>query len=159
MRVPEARGDLDARGRRFAIVAAEFNELVVERLVDGALRCFATHGISEDNLFLAWVPGSFEIPLAAEKLAASGGYDAIVCLGALIRGETAHFEVVAREAATGIRQAMRETGVPILFGVLTTDTTQQALERAGGKHGNKGWDAALAAMRMCSVLDQLPEKE
>ena len=152
-------GALEARGRRFAVVAGRFNEVVVEKLVDGALSCLRKHGIHEDDLDVAWVPGSFEIPLVARKLAASGQYDAVICLGAVIRGETAHFDYVAGEAARGIREAALETGVPVIFGVLTTESFEQAMDRAGGKHGNKGWDAAMAAMEMASLLEQLPKGE
>jgi 6,7-dimethyl-8-ribityllumazine synthase len=152
-------GSFDARGRRFAIAAAKFNELVVGKLVEGALACFEAHGISEDDLLVAWVPGAFELPLLARKLAGSDQYDAVVCLGAVIRGETSHFDYVAGEAARGIQQVALDTGVPVAFGVLTTDTLEQALDRAGGKHGNKGWDSAMVAMQTSSVLDQLPGKE
>ena len=155
----EIRGTFDARGRRFAIVAAGFNEVVVGKLVEGATACFRAHGIAEDDLLIVWTPGAFELPVVAKRLAQEGRHDAVVCLGAVIRGETAHFEFVAGEAAHGIQDVMLETGVPIAFGVLTTDDMAQALDRAGGKHGNKGWDAAMAAMQMASVLDQLPEKE
>ena len=155
----EIRGTLDARGRRFAVAAASFNEIVVGRLVEGAMACFRAHGIPEDDIVLAWVPGAFELPLLATRLAASGRYDAVVCLGAVIRGETPHFDYVAGEAARGIREAGTTTGVPVTFGVLTTETLEQALDRAGGKHGNKGWDAALAAIQTASVLDQLPKEE
>jgi 6,7-dimethyl-8-ribityllumazine synthase len=157
--VREHRGSFDARGRRFAIVASSFNEVVVGRLVEGALACFRAHGISEEDLLVAWVPGAFELPLAVKKLAQSDQYDALVCLGAVIRGETAHFDHVAGQAASGVQQAALETGVSIAFGVLTTDTLEQALDRAGGKHGNKGWDAAMAAMQTASVLDQLESKK
>jgi len=155
----EVRGTFDARGRRFAVVAARFNEIVVDKLVDGALACFRAHGLAEDDLVVAWSPGAFELPLLARRLAESGLYDAVVCLGAVVRGETAHFDYVAAEAARGIQKAALETGVPVMFGVLTTETMEQALDRAGGKHGNKGWDSAMAAMQMASVLDQLPKKE
>jgi 6,7-dimethyl-8-ribityllumazine synthase len=157
--VREIRGSFDARGRRFAIAASSFNELVVGKLVEGALACFRAHGIREEDLTVAWVPGAFELPLAAARLGRSGLYDAVVCLGAVVRGETAHFEHVAGEAAAGIREAGLETGIPVLFGVLTADSMAQALDRAGGKHGNRGWDAAMAAMQMASALDLLPEKE
>jgi 6,7-dimethyl-8-ribityllumazine synthase len=155
----EIRGSFDARGRRFAVAAAAFNELVVGKLVDGALACFRGHGIAEDDLVVAWVPGAFELPMVARRLAETGLYDAVVCLGAVIRGETAHFDYVAEEAARGIREASAKTGVPVMFGVLTTENMEQALDRAGGKHGNKGWDSAMAAMQTVSVLDQLPQKE
>jgi 6,7-dimethyl-8-ribityllumazine synthase len=157
--VNEVRGSFDARGRRFAVAAAAFNELVVSKLVDGALACFRAHGIADDDLAVAWVPGAFELPLLARRLAESGLYDAVVCLGAVIRGETAHFDYVAGEAARGIREVSVQTGVPVMFGVLTTENMEQALDRAGGKHGNKGWDSAMAAMQTASVLDQLPQKE
>jgi 6,7-dimethyl-8-ribityllumazine synthase len=157
--VNEVRGSFDARGRRFAVAAAAFNELVVGKLVDGALACFRAHGIAEDDLVLAWVPGAFELPLLARRLAETGLYDAVVCLGAVIRGETAHFDYVAGEAARGIREVSAQTGVPVMFGVLTTENMEQALDRAGGKHGNKGWDSAMAAMDTVSVLDQLSQKE
>ena len=155
----ETKGTFDAHGRRFAVVAATFNEIVVRPLVEGALTCFRAHGLSDDDLHVVWVPGAFEIPLMGKRLAMSGMFDAIVCLGAVVRGDTAHFDYVAGEAARGIQAVALETGVPAAFGVLTTETMEQALDRAGGKHGNKGWDAAMTAMQMASVLDQLPEKE
>ncbi len=153
----EVAGATEGRGRRFAIAASRFNALVVERLVEGAADCFRRHGVAEEDLDLVWVPGAFELPLAARRLAASGAYDAVVCLGAVIRGETAHFEHVAGQAAAGIRRAAEDTGVPVIFGVLTTETLEQAMDRAGGKHGNKGWDAAAAAMETTSALEQLPK--
>jgi 6,7-dimethyl-8-ribityllumazine synthase len=153
------RGTYTARSRRIAIVAARFNELVVGKLVEGALACLSAHGVAEDDVDVAWTPGAFEIPLVADRLAASGAYDAIVCLGAVIRGETPHFDFVAGEAARGIREAGERSGVPVTFGVLTTETFDQALDRAGGKHGNKGWDAAMAALEMASLLEQLPKRE
>jgi len=153
----ELRGDFASRGRRFAVVAARFNELVVSKLVEGAVACLRAHGVTEDDLEVAWVPGAFELPLAARTLAASGTYDGVVCLGAVIRGETAHFDHVAGQAAVGIREAAEATGVPVTFGVLTTDTLHQAMDRAGGKLGNKGWDAAMAAMEMASLLEQVPK--
>jgi len=157
--VRSIRGTFDARGRRFAVVAAQFNEIVTGKLVEGALAAFASHGISDQDLLVVWVPGAFELPLAARRLASTGLYDAVVCVGAVVRGETAHFDYVAGQAARGIAEAASDTGVPVLFGVLTTETMQQALDRAGGKHGNKGWDSAMAAMQTASVLDQLPEKD
>ncbi len=153
----ELRGDFAARGRRFAIAASRFNEVVVKSLVAGSVDCLRAHGISDEDLDVAWVPGSFELPLVARRLAGSGAYDAVICLGAVVRGETAHFDHVAGQAAAGIRAASEETGVPVIFGVLTTDTFEQAMDRAGGKHGNKGWDAAMAAMEMASLLEQLPK--
>jgi 6,7-dimethyl-8-ribityllumazine synthase len=157
--VKERRGSLDVSGRRFAIAAASFNEMVVGKLVEGALACFRAHGVGEDAIELAWVPGAFELPLLARRFAESGRYDAVVCLGATVRGETPHFDVVAREAARGIQDAALATGVPVTLGVLTTDTVAQALERAGGSHGNKGWDAALAAIQMAGVLGEIEKGE
>jgi 6,7-dimethyl-8-ribityllumazine synthase len=151
-------GGFEARGRRFAIVASRFNEVVVTKLVEGATACLRKHGVSEDDLDLVWIPGAFELPLAAKRLAGSGGYDAVICLGAVIRGETSHFDYVAGEAARGIGQAAFDTGVPVTFGVLTTETLEQAVDRAGGKHGNKGWDAAMAALEMADVMDSLPKR-
>ena len=155
----EIRGTFDAHGRRFAIAAARFNEIVVEKLVHGALACFLAHGLTEDDVVVAWAPGAFDLPLLAKRLAETGLYDGVVCLGAVIRGETPHFDYVAAEAARGIQRTALDTGIPILFGVLTTDSMDQALDRAGGKHGNKGWDSAMGAMQMASVLDQVPTKE
>jgi 6,7-dimethyl-8-ribityllumazine synthase len=155
--VTEHRGTEEAGGRRFAVVAARFNEVVVRKLVTGALEGFRAKGAAEDDVDLAWVPGSFELPLVARRLAASGRYAAVICLGAVIRGETPHFDHVAEQASLGIREAAQVTGVPVIFGVLTTDTFEQAMDRAGGKHGNKGWDAAMAGMEMASLLEGLPE--
>jgi 6,7-dimethyl-8-ribityllumazine synthase len=153
------RGDDQGRGRRFAIVAARFNEVITVKLLSGAVDCLSSHDVDGDDLDVAWVPGAFELPLAARALARAGGYDAVICLGAVIRGETPHFDLVAGQAAEGIRRAAEDTGVPVIFGVLTTDTLDQAVERAGGAHGNKGWDAAMAAIEMASLLDQLPKEE
>jgi 6,7-dimethyl-8-ribityllumazine synthase len=154
----DVRGDFLARGRRLAIVVARFNELVTGKLLDGAVECLRAHGIDEDDLLVAWVPGAFELPLVSRRLATSGGFDAVICLGAVVRGETPHFDHVAGQAALGIRTAAEDTGVPVIFGVLTTDTLEQAIDRAGGKHGNKGWDAAMAALETASLLDQLPKE-
>jgi 6,7-dimethyl-8-ribityllumazine synthase len=153
------QGGSEARGRRFAVVASRFNEMVVDKLVEGAVACLRAHGVADDDLDLVWVPGAFELPVAAKRLAGSGGYDAVICLGAVIRGETAHFDFIAAEAAHGISQVALETGVPVMFGVLTTETYEQAMDRAGGQHGNKGWDAAMAAMETVDVLDDLPKRE
>lgn len=152
-------GSFDARGRRFAIVVARFNELVTERLLDGALAALRRHGVDERDIEVVWVPGAFELPLVTRRLAGSGQFEAVITLGAVIRGETPHFDYVAGEAAAGIQRAAVETGVPCIFGVLTTDTLDQATERAGGKHGNKGWDAATAAMEMASLVDDLPKQD
>jgi 6,7-dimethyl-8-ribityllumazine synthase len=140
---------------RYAVIASAFNEVVVRPLLDGALACFRALDVEEDRVEVAWVPGAFELPLAAKAAATSGRFDAVVCLGAVIRGDTTHYELVAGEAARGIQAAALETGIPILFGVLTTETLEQAMDRAGGAHGNKGWDAALAATQMVKVLDDL----
>jgi 6,7-dimethyl-8-ribityllumazine synthase len=156
--VTEYRGDLHARGRRFAIVAARFNEIVTRKLLEGALESLRSNDVADDDVDVAWVPGAFELPLVARRLAMSGTYDGVICVGAVIRGETAHFEHVAGQAAAGIREAAGASGVPVSFGVLTTDTLEQALDRAGGTHGNKGWDAALAAIEMASLIEQLPKE-
>jgi len=156
--VSEIRGDLHARGRRFAIAAARFNELVTRKLLEGASAALAAHGVAVEDLDVVWVPGAFELPLVARRLAGSRTYDAVICVGCVIRGETVHFEHVAGQAAAGIREAGQATGVPVTFGVLTTETLEQALDRAGGKHGNKGWDAATAAIEMSSLLEQLPKE-
>jgi 6,7-dimethyl-8-ribityllumazine synthase len=143
---------------RFALVAARFNQFVVERLVEGALDGFKRHGVSDDAVDLAWVPGSFEIPLVAKQLAASGKYAAVLCLGAVIRGDTDHYDYVAGGAANGIAQAALTTGVPVIFGILTCDTLEQAINRAGAKAGNKGFEAALTAIEMVNLLRQLPQE-
>jgi len=153
------RGSFEARGRRVAIAASRFNEVVVDKLVQGATDCLGRHGIAQEDLDVVWVPGAFELPLAASGLARSGLYDAVICLGAVIRGETAHFEHVGGQAAAGIQRVALDTGVPVIFGVLTTETFEQAVDRAGGKHGNKGWDAAMAAMEMADLLGSLPKGE
>jgi 6,7-dimethyl-8-ribityllumazine synthase len=156
--VTEIRGEVHGRGRRVAIAVARFNELVTGKLLRGALDGLRANDIDEDDLVVVWVPGAFELPLVARRLAGSGSYDAVICIGAVIRGETPHFDHVAGQAAAGIRAAAEETGVPVIFGVLTTDTLDQAMDRAGGKHGNKGWDAAMAALETASVLEQLPKE-
>jgi len=154
----EVRGSLDGAGLRIAIVASRFNEAVTLRLVEGAKAALRDARVREEDVLVVWVPGSFEIPLVAKHLAATGRFHAIVCLGAVVRGETAHFEYVAGEAARGIAQVARETGIPCLFGVLTTEDTLQALERAGGKMGNTGYNAALAAVQMATLLRALREE-
>lgn len=155
----EFRGDFAAHGRRFAVVASRFNEVVVSRLVEGAADCLRAHGVADDDVDLAFTPGAFEIPQVARRMAATGAYDAVICLGAVIRGDTAHFDFVAGESARGVRRASEDTGVPVIFGILTTDTVEQAMDRAGGKNGNKGWDSAMAAMEMASLLESLPKDE
>lgn len=148
-------GQLHRSEGRFALVVARFNELVTDRLLSGALAGFRQHGIAGERVDVAVVPGSFEIPLVARRLAGSGRYAAVVCLGAVIRGETPHFEHVANQAAAGVARASYETGVPVVFGVLTTDTVDQALDRAGVKAGNKGYEAAVDAIEMADLLRQI----
>lgn len=150
------QGNLAGTNLSIAIVVARFNELISERLLAGAMDGLRRHSIADDAVDVAWVPGSFELPVVAKRLACLGKYDAIICLGAVIRGATAHFEHVAGQAAAGIASVARETGVPVIFGVLTTDTIEQAVERAGAKAGNKGYDAALAAIEMANLLRALP---
>ncbi|MQB00292.1 MAG: 6,7-dimethyl-8-ribityllumazine synthase [Actinobacteria bacterium] len=150
-------GSFDGRRLRIGIVVARFNESVGMRLLDGALDGLKRHGVSDDDISIAWVPGAFEIPLVAERLASSGEFDALVCLGAVIRGETAHFDYVAGESAAGISTASRKTGIPIANGILTTEDADQAIQRAGGKAGNKGFEAALAALEMANLLASLPK--
>ena len=152
-------GTPDGVGRRIAIVAARFNDVVVRKLVDGALAGLAKHGVADDGIDLAWVPGAFEIPLVARRLATTGAYDGVICLGAVIRGETRHFDLVADAAARGVARAALDSDVPVIFEVLATDDVAQAEARAGGAHGNKGWEAAEAVLRMASVLDLLPKEE
>jgi len=149
-------GQSHAAGRRFAVVASRFNESVTRRLVDGCTKTLLRHGVEEEDLVLSWVPGAFELPLAAARLAATGRYAAVVCLGAVIRGETFHFDLVSREAAAGIAAVSRESGVPCIFGVLTTDTHGQAVRRSGPKPANnKGAEAALAALEMADLPPRL----
>jgi len=147
-------GQLRAEGKRFGIVLSRFNSFIAERLLEGALDTLLRSGAMEADIELARVPGAYEIPLLAQKFARSGRFDAVLCLGAIIRGATPHFDFVASEAAKGIAQASMESGVPILFGVLTTDTIEQAIERAGAKAGNKGSDVAVAAIEMVDLLQQ-----
>jgi 6,7-dimethyl-8-ribityllumazine synthase len=155
--VNELEGRPRGEGRRIAIVAARFNEAVTRKLVDGALAALSSLGVAPDDIDVAWVPGAFEIPLVARRFARSGRCDGVICLGAVIRGETAHFDLVANEAARGIADIGRETGIPVIFEVLAVETLQQAEDRAGGAHGNKGWEAAEAVLSMVSLLEQLPE--
>jgi 6,7-dimethyl-8-ribityllumazine synthase len=149
-------GTLTSPGGRFALVAARFNQFVVDRLVQGAREGLRRHGVADDAVDLVWVPGSFEIPLVAQRLAASKKYAAVICLGAVIRGDTDHYDHVAGGAVTGIAQASLATGVPVILGVLTCETTDQAMNRAGGKSGNKGFDAAVTAIEMVNLLKQFP---
>jgi len=149
-------GNLTAKGFAFGIVASRFNDFITARLLDGALDALRRHGADEDKITVARVPGSFEIPLVAKRMAASRQYDAVVCLGTVIRGATPHFDYIAGEVAKGVAMAGLETGVPIAFGVLTTDSIEQAVERAGTKAGNKGWSAASTALEMANLAKTLP---
>ncbi len=148
-------GDLQAKGLTFAIIIGRFNDFITARLLEGAVDGLVRHGASEKDIDVIKVPGAYEIPMAARKVADKKTHDAIICLGAVIRGATPHFDYVASEAAKGIASAALESGVPIAFGVLTTDTIEQAVERAGTKSGNKGWDAALAAVEMARLYKKL----
>lgn len=148
-------GQLDAKGRTFGIVVSRFNDLVTTRLLDGALDCIKRHGGDDDNIEVAWVPGAFELPIAAQKLAATGRLDVVMCLGAIVRSDTPHFDYVAGESAKGIARVGLDTGVPVIFGVITADTVDQAVQRAGVKAGNRGWDAAMNAVEMASLMAEL----
>ena len=148
-------GKLIAEGHKIAIVAGRFNEIITNKLLGGAIDAFKRHGGDEKDIDMAWVPGAFEIPLIAKKMAESKKYDAVICLGAVIRGATPHFDMVANETTKGIAAAGLQTGVPIIFGVLTTDNIEQAVERAGSKAGNKGFEAATTAIEMVNLLKQI----
>ena len=150
-------GSFDATHLRVAVVASRFNEAIVERLAEGAVECLDSHGVPDEYVTVVWVPGAFELPVTAKRLASSGEFDALVCVGAVIRGDTPHFDYVAGEASRGITQASMETGIPITLGVLTTDTMEQAEERAGGAVGNKGFESALAAIEMANLFGSLPK--
>ena len=148
-------GKISAEGFRFAIIVSRFNDFISSRLMEGALDALTRHGANEEQIVLVKVPGAFEIPLSAKKLAESDQYNAIICLGAVIRGSTPHFEYVAAEVSKGIASVALESKIPVTFGVLTTDNLEQAIERAGSKTGNKGWDAAMAAMEMVNLFKAL----
>ncbi|MFH1076343.1 MAG: 6,7-dimethyl-8-ribityllumazine synthase [Pseudomonadota bacterium] len=149
-------GQISAAGKQFCLVVSRFNNFIGDRLVDGAVDALTrSGGVNPDEITIVKVPGAFELPLIAKKVAAKGAYHAVICLGAIIRGATPHFEYVSAEAAKGIAHASFETGVPIIFGLITADTLEQAIERAGLKAGNKGWDAAMAAMEMASLIEAL----
>ena len=150
-------GTFDAKDLRVGIVAGRFNESVTKRLVAGAVDCLVRHGVPDDAISIAWVPGAFEVPAVARRMAFSGEFDAIVCLGAVIRGETAHFDYVAGHASNGIGQLSVEVDIPVTNGVLTTENTAQADDRSGGKMGNKGFEVAMAALEMASLFTQLPK--
>jgi len=148
-------GGLDAAGLRFAVVVSRFNDLVTGRLLEGALSGLRRHGADDDDVTVVWVPGAVEIPVVAAKLAASGEYDAVITLGAVVRGATSHYDYVCSMVASGVARAAEASGVPVIFGVLTTDTMEQALDRAGGKVGNKGTEAAVAAVEMANLMKEL----
>ena len=148
-------GDLIGSGLRVGIVVSRFNELLCSRLLGGAQDALGRHGVAADAVDVAWVPGAFEIPLIADRMAKSGKYDAVVALGVIIRGATPHFEYVASEVSKGVAKASLDSGVPVMFGVITADSIEQALERAGTKQGNKGWDAASAAIEMANLLKSM----
>jgi 6,7-dimethyl-8-ribityllumazine synthase len=151
-------GSLNANKLRIAIVTARFNEFITSKLLGGAVDCLERHDIQKQNIDEVWVPGAFELSLAALTLAESKKYDAVICLGAVIRGSTSHYDLVCNEAAKGISHASLKTGVPVIFGVVTTDSIEQAIERAGTKAGNKGWDAAMAAIEMGNLIPKLQGK-
>jgi len=149
------KGILDAKGKRFALVVSRFNEFVTQKLLDGAMDCLIRHQAEEDNQVVIWVPGAFELPYAASRLASSKKYDAILCLGAVIRGETPHYDYIANQVTRGIAEITLSTGIPVILGVLITDTLEQAIERAGTKGGNKGWVSALSAIEMVDLLEKI----
>jgi 6,7-dimethyl-8-ribityllumazine synthase len=149
-------GKLSGKGVKVGIVVGRFNEFISTRLLDGALDNLKRHDVAEDDIEVAWVPGAFELPLVAQRMAGSRRYHALICLGAVIRGGTPHFDYVAAETAKGIAKVSLDSGVPVIFGVLTTDTIEQAVERAGAKAGNKGWEAATSALEMANLLQTLP---
>jgi len=149
------QGYLNAKGKKFAIVVSRFNELISNQLLNGANDCLIRHGADDKDIKVYWVPGSFEIPLTAKKIALTKKFDAVICLGAVIRGATPHFEYIAAEVSKGIANVGLETGIPVVFGIITSDSMEQALERAGVKAGNKGWDAALTAIEMSDLMNKI----
>ncbi len=148
-------GNLIAKGKKFGIIASRFNDFITKELVSGCLDMLIRHGANNEDLSITWVPGAFEVPLLAQRLAKSKSYDALICLGTVIRGSTPHFEYIASEVAKGIAKVSLDTGLPVIFGIITADTIEQAVERAGTKEGNKGRDAALSAIEMVNLLTQL----
>ena len=148
-------GKLVAENMKVGIVASRFNEFIVNKLVSGAVDGLVRHNVNEDDISVAWVPGAFEIPLVANKMVNSGKYDAVICVGAVIRGATSHYDYVCNEVSKGVAQVAMNSGIPVLFGILTTDTIEQAIERAGTKAGNKGYDCALSAIEMVNLLKEL----
>ena len=155
MNINVLEGKITAGDVKIAIVAARFNDFVVEHLVEGAVDALVRHEVKEENIFLAKVPGAFEIPLAAKRMAESGNYDAVICVGAVIRGSTSHYDYVCNEVSKGVAQVSMKTGVPVMFGVITTENIEQAIERAGSKAGNKGYDCALGAIEMVNLIKQI----
>ena len=145
-------GKLNAQGKRFALVVSRFNDLVTTRLLDGALDCLQRHGAADEDIEVAWVPGAFELPVVAQKMAQTGRFDVVTCLGCIVRSDTPHFDYVAGESSKGIARVGLDTGVPITFGVITADTVDQAVQRAGVKSGNRGWDAGMNAVEMASLV-------
>ncbi len=152
-------GVLDGRGKRFAIIVSRFNEAISVRLLEGAMDCLKRHNTADGNIDIFWVPGSFEIPLVARRVAQQRMHDAVICLGALIRGDTPHFDYIASEVTKGVARIMYETDVPAVFGVITADSMDQAIERAGGKAGNKGWQAALSALEIADLFSKLKKSK
>jgi 6,7-dimethyl-8-ribityllumazine synthase len=148
-------GTISGAGRKFAIVVARFNDFISLRLLEGAMDCFRRHGTADEDISIAWVPGAFDVPAVAKRMGDSGRFDAVVCLGAVIRGATPHFDYVASEVAKGVAQVSMSTGVPTVFGVVTADSLEQAIERAGTKAGNRGWDAAQSAMELASLYAEM----
>ena len=153
--IKKIEGMLDAKNKKYVLLVSRFNEFISNKLVDGAIDCLVRHGAEEKNITIVWVPGAFEIPLIAAKLVKSENNHAVICLGAVIRGNTPHFDFVANEAAKGIAQVSVSSGKPVIFGIITSDSIEQAIERAGTKAGNKGWDAALSAIEMTNLLPKL----
>ena len=151
------QGRFDARGQKIAVVASRFNEFITRELLDGALDCLHRHGVAEEKIDLAWVPGSFEIPLGAKRLVETGRYAAVICLGCLIQGDTPHFHYISAEVTKGIAQVSLESKVPVVYGIITAETLDQAIERAGTKSGNKGFDAALTALEMIDLSNCIDE--
>ena len=153
--VKTIEGKLIVKGKRFGIVNSRFNEFITQKLLDGALDALLRHGVKEEEIEVVWVPGSFEIPYAARKMAQSGGYDAIICLGAVIRGDTPHFDYICSQVTRGVAETALSTGVPTIYGLITADTLEQAIDRAGTKAGNKGRDAALSAIEMVNLFSEM----
>ena len=153
--VKTIEGNLIAKGKKFVIAASRFNDFITKQLIDGCLDTLIRHGVDKEKIELVYVPGAFEIPLIAQKLARTKGFDAVICLGAVIRGSTPHFDYVASEVSKGVAQVSLDTGIPVIFGVITADTIEQAIERAGTKDGNKGKDAAISAIEMANLVQQI----